>query len=1804
MVATVRNLTSSSATSEYFRQEGGYYIGAGEDAADLRAKRAEHRRSSAWHGKGASALGLRPGGEVAAGIFEKLLQGRVVGTDIRLGRLRDGAHEHRPGFDITFSAPKSVSLAALLPTERRPRGDRAALRAHDEAVRATLDWIEETMLQTRGWDPARRTRPRVSSPTMVAALFRHIASRNRDPQLHTHAVVANMTRGADGRWRSVEPTLLHRNARLIGAYYRNELARRLIAVGYSIAPAMAGRLPSFEIAGYGRALRETFSTRRREILAYAAGKGWDLTSAALQRATLATRRRKSEPERAKLQRSWLARARAAGFGDVGRPAGLAEAPAAPAALEIVGRAMARLEERQPVFAAAELEALALAHSPGRHTIGAIREAVSWMERDGHLVKAALSRADRSFTTDRALNAEREVIASMKAGIGAAGRLAGKRRVEARLAGSALTPGQRDAVRAILLSDDRIVGVQGRAGTGKTTMLRHVRELAAGRRTIGLAPSSSATRVLERETDIHARPLQWFLTRCGALDGDAPADARLREMFGGAIVVLDEASMVSTEQMRSLTRIAEKLDVARLVLVGDRSQLRAVEAGQPFRLLQEAGMTTARMDDLLRQRNPELRAAVLSVLAGDPGEAVELLGAGVHEAGYDELGRKAAECWLALDAKTRDNTLLLAPTHALREDIHATLRDALAAEGVLRGRTLKIERLVNLGMTRADKGDARNYREGDLVVFRQDLVNYRVRKDEVLAVSGIEHDTVVLAHPDGTARRIRPAGGVRYRLEVYETREIELRAGDRIRWTRNDTARALINGEKAEVLEIARGRVRFALADGRNVALGTDDPQLRHIDHAWSSTVYGAQGSTADRVIAVLDSSHRALTDQATFYVEISRARDGAEILTDNLEQLVEVLAAATGERPTALEAAGERIAPYMATLAPAKKPAWTPLEEWRALEEKARGRGTVLFLMDEYAALVESARELAGTPDLEAGTREFADGLLAYDRACREEDKAAEEFLGLLDGHAERRRALDAAGEAAGRAVAGQAGYGAWRGMAERLAANGREVLAHPTARPGGGADAIAARLDALTTLTGLDDAVLGFETLRAEVSARARAAGTVDDRADGHGELVRRAAALLSLAGTPAWARTAAETMLADTETAARRRARIEALARTTVRFGDERRDLERAAGRRPPTLLPAHAGWLDECGEAEHEWRAMQDDPAVWRPRLVAPKDETAEIEAALARFEELRGHDAAWTKLHETRVSIYEEAQALGVEPFYREEWAAFAGQARALADREGVPDGARRAAERVLEYDRLRREERDAVATVVEGGERHGAFWQALRAEAAGRAGRDGEVPTAELAGYRPLDASERALLDTAVTIRKNEDRYGRHLDRIRDGRAAVDRAAERLGAHALADRYAGAIESLRKAERGAVGRGVALSADETCAAARREAARLAERDDLEEAARGRLAAELAALADRASFWRELLGSANELETLDREREELGAEAARQDIPRPLLAEWRDWEERARVFADNARWALHDRGLLAEWRDLTDLPERIGAGIERAGAGLPASEEARLEAMLRAETARLRDPEAGHRYDRDWWGQEPLAVGDRIALAQWRGGAGRKAAVIWPGADGGIAPRGRVTLEWSGREEEAAVETVAAAELAASGVRRASWTDERPRDAALTRDPLYSPHFPLVCGADLAVGDRVRWTEAVATDRPAPPGRPAAAGRGGAATVEAVVVERRAAGRTEEDDRVTLRETWRSDGRTLRRVEMPLAKSMADRAMRAFWNDEGEREREARERAEALRREREEIARREREEIARRERRMAMSMAIRR
>ncbi|MYE12522.1 MAG: AAA family ATPase, partial [Gammaproteobacteria bacterium] len=692
------------------------------------------------------------------------------------------------------------------------------------------------------------------------------------------------------------------------------------------------------------------------------------------------------------------------------------------------------------------------------------------------------------------------------------------------------------VRAVLLGEGRIAGVQGYAGTGKTAMLRTVRELAGDRRVTALAPSAAAVRSLRREAGLPARTLQGFLSRHrDVADGTVSEEglARLRALHSGSVLVLDEASMAGTVQTRSLMRIADALDVGRLVLVGDTRQLRSIEAGQPFRQLQEAGMPTAVMDDVLRQRTPHLREAVAHVIGGRPRDALGRLGDDVHEVGAAELGRTAARLWLDLDPKARASTAILAPTHGIRAEIAATVREGLASEGVLKGREIEVRRLVSRGLTRPQTADVRNWDEGDAAVFHHDLWGGKAKAGEVFTVDAVDDERAELVHDDGRVLKVKPGGKLlRYQLELHETATIRLRAGDEIRWTRNDVRRDLVNGGRARVLSVGPKAVRFRTADGRGLKLLRDDPQLRHIDHAYSSTVHGAQGTSTDRVIAVLDSGHGALADQATFYVEVTRARDEAVILTDNREQLAETLEDRTGLRMTALEAVGERVAerervtvpePVPETALPGKAPVLTTARALDNLQAQARAAGASVLDAPGFRAMAERLDRERKPPGLPERERQ-----------------ALDEWKEEIDRETARRDAVTRLPEralAAAKAVEARDGppgpENAVTMAAGALVAEGRSMLASPEHAPHlDHADGFRKRaesgLDALETALADSDAELALAEWQA-LEAQADTEGTSPFQATESEELLGRIEALAGDGRVPESRREGLDRILAD---------------------------------------------------------------------------------------------------------------------------------------------------------------------------------------------------------------------------------------------------------------------------------------------------------------------------------------------------------------------------------------------------------------------------------------------------------------------------------------------------------------------------------------------------------------------------------------------------------------------------------------------------------------------------------------------------
>lgn len=966
---------------------GRYYADAEDDyyTKDLDA--------SEWQGKGAERLGLE--GPVDRARFQQLLAGQVKpGIEISRTAKRDDAKE-RIGIDLTFSAPKSVSIQALVGQDPR------LIKAHEDAVAATLAHAE-TLAQARVKTGGKSAV--VDTGNLIVAKFRHETSREQDPQLHTHAVVMNLTRRGDGQWRALRNDNIIKSVSYLGAHYRAELAVRLTQLGYELRH---GRDGTFELAHIDRQQLLAFSERAAAIEAALAKKGISretATTAEKQAATMNTRPKKVTTEREALWERWRETAKEAGIkldrpkppaalqheheaekapaaspsktkapeelqagsqapaaGEKGRsqaepPAasesrqnavqGVGHAPGDPpadrgpsqavapppasihehmvdlararAADKAVRYAVNHLTERQAIVRESELAVIATKHGMGHVTTGDVQAAIDRLTKQGHLLREAplyktaddlrstramsqeqwaavlvarglapdqavrqvkegiaqgrLVAAEARYTTQGALATERSILNIERAGRGAAAPVLDAGAGLAKLASSFLNERQRAAATEILASTNRVIGVQGLAGTGKTTMLSASKKLAeeAGHRMIAIAPYGAQVKALQ-QSGFQAQTVMAFVR------------AKEKHLDSKTVLVLDEAGVMPTRLMERVLREAEKAG-ARVVLLGDTGQTKAIEAGKPFDQLQTAGMQTVQLDEIIRQRDPRLKSAVVDAAHGRSVDALQKITEVAEIVDDRERWAKIVKDYMVMPVGDRAETLIVSGTNEARRAINALVRSSEERAGAGR----EYETLVRRDTTQAERKFAKNYNIGDAIQPERDYRGAGLERGQTYRVVETGPDNrLTVEGPDG--KRVTFSPMVHNRLSVYALERKELAAGDRIRVTRNDAALDLANGDRFTVKSVSAQEVVLA-GEKRELRLPADKPL--HVDYAYASTVHSAQGLTSKNVMYDAD-SRSPTTTREVFYVAISRAKERAAIYTNNLAGLPAAVARAT-----------------------------------------------------------------------------------------------------------------------------------------------------------------------------------------------------------------------------------------------------------------------------------------------------------------------------------------------------------------------------------------------------------------------------------------------------------------------------------------------------------------------------------------------------------------------------------------------------------------------------------------------------------------------------------------------------------------------------------------------------------------------------------------------------------------------------------------------------------------------------------------------------------------------------------------------
>lgn len=814
--------TSSKAAKSYFAASD--YFLEGQELPGV------------WFGRGAERLGLVVGGQVEQKEFDRLCDNMHPLTGEQLTQRT--LDNRRVGYDFTFNAPKSVSLAYEL------TNDKAILDDFRRAVRATMREIEADV-KTR----VRKQGSMADRPTgnLAWAEFVHFTSRPvdgvPDPSLHAHCFAFNATYDeTESAWKAAQFGDVKRDGAYFEAVFHSHLAKALADRGYHIR--RTGKY--WEIDGLPQATLAKFSRRTSVIEKAAAALG--ITDAA-QKAQLGAKTREGKNKQLShgdLVSLWRERLTPA---EADALASCRAGSAAPdvSAREATEHAVLQEFERESVVPERRIAEAALRRSFGAQSLDAVWQAVNGMKLirrdvDGRVMATSQGVIDEERAILRFATEGRATCKPVAAAGVAVPEYLGR--------------DQAAAVRHVLTSTDRVTLVRGAAGTGKTKLTGAAVALMreAGQDVLMVAPSAQASRVVLRSE--------------GFKDADTLArllvDPKMQAASKGKTIWVDEAGLLGTKQLAALFRLAEQ-NGNRIVLMGDTRQHASPERGTALRLLERhAGLPVAEVTQVRRQEDKAYREAVEHFANGESLAGLQTLDQlqWVKHGGAEQV----ADAYMDAAGSGKE-VLVVSPTHAAGKEATDAIRRRLAEAGRLTGGRTVVS-MVDTQWTEAERADVSNYSDGLQVRFFRNTAGFK--SGQVVEASLLDAATL-----KRTAKSFR----------VFRPEAMEVAVGDRIRITANgvtpDGAHKLINGQTYTVKGFDRNG---GVVLDNQWRLGAAFP---YFTHDYVSTSHASQGRSVARVILYQPAASIGAASREQAYVSLSRGREQALVITDDLESLRE-----------------------------------------------------------------------------------------------------------------------------------------------------------------------------------------------------------------------------------------------------------------------------------------------------------------------------------------------------------------------------------------------------------------------------------------------------------------------------------------------------------------------------------------------------------------------------------------------------------------------------------------------------------------------------------------------------------------------------------------------------------------------------------------------------------------------------------------------------------------------------------------------------------------------------------------------------
>jgi conjugative relaxase-like TrwC/TraI family protein len=864
-----------------------------------------------WQGKGAEELGLS--GQINHDDFSAVLKGLRPGTEEKLRQDKNSVKE-RAANDITFSAPKSISILAL--------ADERVKTAHDKAVSRVLDFIEQNNTQARVQKNGDRRA--VHTGNMVVGKFDHITSRAMDPQLHTHCVVANLTMDHNGNWKALHNDSIFKDQLVLGRIYRNELAYEMKAIGYG--NEIISRDDSFfESKGVEKGLRDGFSTRRKQVEKKVkefkeAGLYSDLSDAKVHEiAALGSRAKKDQDvDKLVLRQEWMEIIKnitGKSLDEIKKDAlRLGKENEATIPLnEAIARASELITLNDSVFMKKNVLAITAKLTLGNYNLTELENAFEKQIELGKLIKLGEKTTAKNgidcYTTPSMQRTENDVLEMVnrsKDQFKAMGSpeeinnfLDQKEKENSEGQGGKkfkFKDAQRKAAIIVLSSTDRVNIIQGDAGTGKTAYTKIINNFAESknRKVFGIGFTGKAAMELNN-VGIEAYTIDAFLGKKIEHDGvkNIISDEKSIKLKQGDILLMDEASMTGSRHLNKLLKLTEAANV-KLVIQGDSKQLSSISAGRMHDILQsKTDVARAVLTEGVRQKEGSFahenfltfQNKGLPSVVDNLEEQKNLF----IRTKKKELIKGTIGAYLKM--REEGKTVILTDLNKDKNHLNKLIRKSLIESGELKKQDFEFDVLTSKGLSGNKTASSNFYKVGQKLSFNERF-DGRIKINDLYKISEV----------DGQKNKIKVDGeaGKPFwvnlntnsdKITIFEKDKRQFSKGDEVVFLKNDKNLKVQNGTLGKVVSVKKnGTMRVAVTESGKTDFkefrmsDSGENKYQYIDHGYALTVHKSQGATFDNTV-VYHNGKEIIGSANSFYVATTRAKEKTQVFTNDVENL-------------------------------------------------------------------------------------------------------------------------------------------------------------------------------------------------------------------------------------------------------------------------------------------------------------------------------------------------------------------------------------------------------------------------------------------------------------------------------------------------------------------------------------------------------------------------------------------------------------------------------------------------------------------------------------------------------------------------------------------------------------------------------------------------------------------------------------------------------------------------------------------------------------------------------------------------------